>query len=393
MDPEPAPLYQSLGGRQGCIRLVKAFYARVASDPVLRPLFPGTTFKCAIEELAAFLAQFLGGPSADSQKRWWLSLHESHLRFKIGQAERDAWMANMRLAFDDVQLDEPMRSTLLRFFERSSTYVVNQGPATAVEADQAAKAKVAEEADVCRRWDRQRTLDEAVAALRKGDADLAIHLAGSPTLQDCSPTVICGFLAQMVRSGHEALVAYAHEQIARRPELVRERYAGRTLLHEAAAAGSLPTIALLLRLGADPHAPDGGQHTPLYSVGNECTAPSVADAIRVLIQAGARVDACDGVKRCTALHMAARRGNSEAAAALLDAGADIEGRDSLGDTPLRRAVNCGQVEVATLLLSRGANRHSNGSKGTTPYLAAKSAAMKSLMQSGGGTAASRPATG
>src|SRR5216684_3951951 len=99
-------LYEVMGGREGCRRLSVAFYARVERDPLLRPLFPGTTFTCAIEAFAAFLAQFLGGPSEDAQRRWWLSLRESHLRFKIGQKERDAWMKNMMEALDDVPIEE-----------------------------------------------------------------------------------------------------------------------------------------------------------------------------------------------------------------------------------------------------------------------------------------------
>jgi hemoglobin len=106
-----------------------AFYARVDRDPLLRPLFPGTTLTCAIEEFAAFLAQFLGGPAEDMQRRWWLSLRESHLRFRIGQRERDAWIANMSSALDDVQIEEPTRGRLLGFFERSSAHVMNQGDA------------------------------------------------------------------------------------------------------------------------------------------------------------------------------------------------------------------------------------------------------------------------
>ena len=102
--------------------------------------------------------------------------------------------------------------------------------------------------------------------------------------------------------------------------------------------------------------------------------------IRALVHAGARVDACDGVKHCTALHMAARRGNVEAAEALLDCGANIEAGDSLGETPLRRAVNCGQVGVAALLLARGANPRSRGSKGLTPILAARTGPMRELLQ-------------
>jgi ankyrin repeat protein len=86
------------------------------------------------------------------------------------------------------------------------------------------------------------------------------------------------------------------------------------------------------------------------------------------------------VKQCTALHMAARRGNTSLVEALLDCGADIEARDSVGDTPLRRAVNCGKTEVAALLISRGADVRSKGSKGLNPREAARSVAMKRLLK-------------
>src|SRR5262249_24945900 len=94
-------LYDALGGTASCRKLSTAFYARVARDPILRPLFPGKTFKCAIEEFTAFLVQFLGGPPEDTQRRWWLRLRESHSRFKIGPRERDAAMKNMIAASND----------------------------------------------------------------------------------------------------------------------------------------------------------------------------------------------------------------------------------------------------------------------------------------------------
>src|SRR5262249_47053045 len=104
------------------------------------------------------------------------------------------------------------------------------------------------------------------------------------------------------------------------------------------------------------------------------------DVARALIQSGAHVDARDGVKHCTALHMAARRGNVEVAQALLDCGADIEARDSLGETPLRRSVNCGKTAVASLLIARGADPRSKGSKGLTPLQAARTSAMMRALQ-------------
>jgi len=182
-------------------------------------------------------------------------------------------------------------------------------------------------------------------------------------------------------SRNPAMLQYVQERVIADAALVRERYAGRTLLHEASAQGNLTMVELLLRLGADPNAQDGGGHAPLYSLANEYRSSGGGDIVRALAQSGAHINADDGAKHCTALHMAARRGNVEIAAALLDCGADIDRQDSLGDTPLRRAVNCGRIQVASLLLARGADAHAKGNKGLTPLQAARTSAMKQLLRS------------
>ena len=96
-------LYGALGGKDGCRKLSEMFYARVALDPILSPLF-SAHFRCAIEALSAFLTQFLGGPCEYSERHWSPSLYESHLRFKIGLRERDAWMKNMSAALSITNL-------------------------------------------------------------------------------------------------------------------------------------------------------------------------------------------------------------------------------------------------------------------------------------------------
>jgi hemoglobin len=322
-----------MGGAAMCRKLSKAFYARVHCDPVLRPLFPGKNLHCAIEEFSAFLVQFLGGPSDDSQRRWWLSLRESHRRFAIDERYREAWMGLMRLAMDDVGMAEPARAGLVQLFGHSSAYVIDRPAETPPLSG-----------ELGRRWRAQKALDEMVAAVRADDAGRAIRLSGT-----CDRSVLPGVLALMVASGDDDLLAFVHQRLVEEPSLIRERYAGRTLLHNAAGAGSLPTIELLLQLGADPNALDGGRHTPLYSVGNECAGPQSAEIVHALVRAGADVNAHDGATGSTALHMAARRGNGVAAKALIDCGANVSARDSRGDTPLQRALNCRKPHVAELL--------------------------------------------
>jgi ankyrin repeat protein len=304
------------------------------------------------------------------------------MRFKIGPEERAAWLRNMVQAFDDVPIGEPIRSELLALFDRSSAYLVNRGEKPAVsDIPSRTPDNNSMRAEISRRWEAQMQLDAAVAAIGSGDADGAISLAGSSALQTCARSVHSGLLALMIRSGDGVMLGYVHERVRRDPALVHERLRhGRTLLHEAAAAGNLSVTELLLSLGADANARDGGGHTPLYCLGNECGVDGGEDVVRALVRAGADVNAHDSAKRCTPLHMAARRGYVEIAEALLGCGGNIEARDSAGDTPLRRAVNCGQVGLASLLLARGADFLSIGSKGATPMLAARTTAMKKLLQ-------------
>jgi truncated hemoglobin YjbI len=374
-------LYELAGGTASCQRLSVAFYALVAKDPILRPLFPGKSFRCAIEQFTAFLVQFLGGPGEDAQGRWSLSLHESHIRFKIGAAERAAWLRNMVQAIEEVAIDEPLRTELVAFFDRSSAYVVNHGERPALIKPQSGTPGNSTRAEISRRWDAQIQLDEAVAAIASGNTERVIALAESSALQTCTRSVHAGLLALMIRSRNEVMLGYVRERLTRDAALLHERIRhGRTLLHESAAAGDVSTTELLLSIGAEADARDGGGHTPLHCAGNECDVEGGGKVVRALVRAGADVNAHDRAKRSTPLHMSARRGHLEVAEALLDCGASIEARDRVGDTPLRRAVNCDQVELASLLLVHGADVRSIGSKAATPILAARSAAMNKLLQ-------------
>lgn len=338
----PAGFLQALGGEAGCMRLSTNFYARVAKDPVLRPLFPGKSLRCATEEFAAFLIQFLGGDEEQTQHRWWLSLRESHARFKIGAAQRSAWLKHMQATLEAAPLDDAARQALRQFFLHTSAYVVGKQDTA-----------VPEHAELAACWASQRMLDDVIAAIAGGHDQEAITLAPrfSPR-----PSVFVGVLARMIQSGRAMMIRFVLDTITKDPALSTHRFSGRSLLHFACGAGCMEVVALSLRLGADPNIQDSGGHTPLYRVANECASDAGPGLVRMLVRAGADVNACSGVTRATALHMAARRGYVGIADALLDSGAAIQATDSKGDTPLQRALNCRRPLVAKLLRDRGASR-------------------------------------
>lgn len=375
---EPVKLYGAIGGAAGCRALATAFYARVEQDPILRPFFP-STFTCAIEEFSAFLVQFLGGEAEATQRRWWLSLRESHDRFSLGQRERNAWLRAMTLTLEDTSLlaDAGIRGELLEFFEHSSRHVINQGRMPTPKRPLGG--------ELAPLWDEQLAVDQAVALIRSGDERRCIEWLQGSVLQARfvrSPAVHASLLSLAATSKIRGLRQFAVDQIQAHPAVIHERYKGwRTLLHDASSAGDITLVEQLLNMGAAETAGGYDARSPLYCAGNECSAPGAGQVVRALLRRRpAWVNAAYGVKRCTALHMAARRGNVEVIGALLDGGADIEARDSAGDTPLRRAVNCNKVEAAKLLLARGADPNSIGSKRLTPTGAARSGPMEQLLR-------------
>lgn len=117
------------------MRLCQRFYANVAVDEVLRPLYPEDEagFQAAAHHLALFLVQFWGGPDTYNQARGAPMLRARHLPFKISQTERDAWMANMQAAvlaeLHEGNLSQELATEMLDYFNRAATHMINYPPA------------------------------------------------------------------------------------------------------------------------------------------------------------------------------------------------------------------------------------------------------------------------
>jgi hemoglobin len=123
-DDSPDHVYAFIGGMETCQRLAAAFYARVDSEPLLRHMFPGD-LQQAIDHLGLFLAQRFGGPTTYDARRGHPRLRMRHAPFRIGPAERNAWIGHMLAAMDEVGIQEPARSIMRRYFEESATFLIN----------------------------------------------------------------------------------------------------------------------------------------------------------------------------------------------------------------------------------------------------------------------------
>ena len=124
--PQPGPtLYDLVGGEETFHRLVARFYAGVAADPVLRPLYPEEDLGPAEERLRMFLVQYWGGPRTYSDRRGHPRLRMRHAPFAIGERERDAWLRHMRAAVESLALPPEQEQPLWRDLEMAAFSMQN----------------------------------------------------------------------------------------------------------------------------------------------------------------------------------------------------------------------------------------------------------------------------
>ncbi|KAI5850552.1 ankyrin repeat-containing domain protein [Morchella snyderi] len=154
---------------------------------------------------------------------------------------------------------------------------------------------------------------------------------------------------------------------------------GVSVLHDAAGNGNRRLLPELLRAGANIHACDSDQRTPLHhaALGHSekhglyfmCPWYTV---VGVLITRGANVNAIDKDQN-SPLHVAARKGCGckGLLALLLDAGADRTAYNSNQETPLDIAINCGFSADFTELLVDRPSEHRPASQVETQSQAAE----------------------
>lgn len=96
-ETDPTPSVYDAVGHDFFVDVVERFYAGVADDPVLRPMYP-TDLAGAKSRLAMFLVQYWGGPAIYSERRGHPRLRMRHLPYRVDTEARDAWLRHMRSA-------------------------------------------------------------------------------------------------------------------------------------------------------------------------------------------------------------------------------------------------------------------------------------------------------
>jgi hemoglobin len=121
----PDSFYAAVGGRETFARLVEVFYAGVADDPVLRPMYPEEDLEPARQRLTLFLEQYWGGPTTYSDTRGHPRLRMRHAPFPVTPGARDRWLVHMRTAVRSLDLAPAHEAVLWDYLERAAHSMVN----------------------------------------------------------------------------------------------------------------------------------------------------------------------------------------------------------------------------------------------------------------------------
>ncbi|MBX3167593.1 MAG: ankyrin repeat domain-containing protein [Candidatus Eremiobacteraeota bacterium] len=169
---------------------------------------------------------------------------------------------------------------------------------------------------------------------------------------------------------HEAVMS---EELARLENCIRRGFdqeaalaSGETALHLASHVGLHRQVERLLKAGANPDARSHDRRTPLHLATVAWVIPPCCErrdhdeaarleCCRLLVEAGADVNArCARGLQC--LHLVSGR-QPAILEYLLDHGADVNGVDDLGATPLHHffALGCTELEPYQMLLDYGAD--------------------------------------
>ncbi|MDP9902731.1 group II truncated hemoglobin [Variovorax ginsengisoli] len=121
------PHFDMLGGRDGVTRLVDAFYRQMdtrADALGIRAMHePDLASTKAV--LVLYLCEWLGGPKAYSAERGHPRLRMRHAGFAIGVAERNAWLACMSAALEEVGAPPPLQQELMAAFFKTADWMRN----------------------------------------------------------------------------------------------------------------------------------------------------------------------------------------------------------------------------------------------------------------------------
>lgn len=117
--------YDEIGGMPTIAKIVDRFYEGVATDDVLRPMYPEDDLGPAAERLTLFLAQYWGGPTTYSDNRGHPRLRMRHAPFAVTPLAKERWLHHFEAGLDSVDLTPEQRAKFWDYATHAAQFMVN----------------------------------------------------------------------------------------------------------------------------------------------------------------------------------------------------------------------------------------------------------------------------
>jgi hemoglobin len=123
--PDGQTFYDAIGGYPTIAKIVDRFYEGVATDEVLRPMYPEEDLGPAAERFTLFLCQYWGGPSTYSERRGHPRLRMRHAPFKVTPKARDHWLLHFREGLDEANLPPELEAQFWDYVTHAAQFMIN----------------------------------------------------------------------------------------------------------------------------------------------------------------------------------------------------------------------------------------------------------------------------
>ncbi len=123
--PDQVTFYDEIGGETTIRAIVDRFYAGVAEDPLLRPMYPEEDLGPAADRFSLFLMQYWGGPTTYSDNRGHPRLRMRHAPYDVTPAAAERWLVHFRAGLDEADLSAEQHQQFWDYVTHAAQFMVN----------------------------------------------------------------------------------------------------------------------------------------------------------------------------------------------------------------------------------------------------------------------------
>ena len=117
--------YDEIGGEETIRAIVHHFYAGVATDEALRPMYPEADLGPAEDRFSLFLMQYWGGPSTYSETRGHPRLRMRHAPFEVTPSAAQRWLVHFRAGLDAADLTDEQDARFWDYINHAAQFMIN----------------------------------------------------------------------------------------------------------------------------------------------------------------------------------------------------------------------------------------------------------------------------